>query len=181
MEKNGHNQLDHELLQSIRKYKNFPKDHVDFIDIFPIFHSPTLVDHVIQKMTSIIRNKYPDVTAIVCLDSRGFLFGPMLSSELKCKMVPIRKKGKLPMECHSISYHYEYGSGDLEMPKNVLTNNEKVVVVDDVLATGGTLRAADELLKKANYSLLGNLVLFEINTLNGRKNLESDTISLFCL
>lgn len=130
-----------------------------------------LVDHVKKSELK------PDV--IVGLDARGFLFGFSLAAELGIPFVPIRKKGKLPGKCQSYEYTLEYGSDVLEIQENSIAAGQNVLIVDDLLATGGTLNAACELIKKMRANVLEIVVLMELKPLNGRLNIPTDKIHAF--
>lgn len=130
-----------------------------------------LVDHVKKSELK------PDV--IVGLDARGFLFGFTLAAELGLPFVPIRKKGKLPGKCQSYEYTLEYGSDVLEIQENSIAAGQNVMIVDDLLATGGTLNAACELIRKMRANVLEIVVLMELKPLNGRLNIPTDKIHVF--
>lgn len=117
--------------------------------------------------------------AIVGLDARGFLFGFTLAAELGLPFVPIRKKGKLPGKCLSYQYTLEYGSDHFEMQENSLRVGQKVLIVDDLLATGGSLNAACELIKAAGAVVVKIIVLIELSALNGRARLPLDNVHAF--
>lgn len=130
-----------------------------------------LIDHI-QKADSL-----PE--AIVGLDARGFLFGFMLAAELNLPFIPIRKKGKLPGKCLSYEYTLEYGSDQFEMQEDSLRAGQRVVIVDDLLATGGTLSAACELVKAAGGIVDEIVVLIELTALNGRRKVPVSNVHSF--
>lgn len=117
--------------------------------------------------------------AIVGLDARGFLFGFMLAAELGLPFIPIRKKGKLPGKCLSYQYTLEYGTDFFEMQENSLRAGQKVLIVDDLLATGGSLCAACELVKAAGGIVDIVIVLIELTTLNGRSKIPVEKVHAF--
>lgn len=117
--------------------------------------------------------------AIVGLDARGFLFGFMLAAELGLPFIPIRKKGKLPGRCLSYEYTLEYGSDHFEIQANSLRAGQKVLIVDDLLATGGTLNAACELIKAAGAIVDEVIVFIELTALNGRAKVPSKNVHAF--
>lgn len=127
-----------------------------------------LVDH--------IRKSDSNIEAVVGLDARGFLFGFLLSAEFGIPFIPIRKKGKLPGKCLSYEYTLEYGSAAVEIQAESLKPGQKVLIIDDLLATGGTLGAACELIKQAGGVIEEVIVLLELKALNGRKNIPNDNI-----
>ena len=112
------------------------------------------------------------VDVVAGIESRGFIFGAALAQALRCSFIPIRKKGKLPGECMSISYELEYGNAELEVQTGYL-QGKNVVVVDDVLATGGTASATAELIEKAEGRIIQMLFLIELDFLSGRQKLDS--------
>lgn len=119
------------------------------------------------------------IDAIVGLDARGFLFGFTISAELGIPFVPIRKKGKLPGKCHSFEYTLEYGSGTVEIQENSIGPGQNVIVVDDLLATGGTLNAAHQLITECGANIAEIIVIMELKSLEGRKNIPSKNIYTF--
>ena len=119
-----------------------------------------------------------NATAIAGIDSRGFIFASVIAYKLKLKLIIIRKQGKLPGKTFKSSYNLEYGSNTLEIQKDFINSKDKVVVIDDILATGGTINAAFKLIKKTNANLVGALVLLELVFLNGRAKLKSKVQSI---
>lgn len=120
----------------IKDVPDFPKKGILFKDIMPVFQVPHAVTAVVDMMVSYIQNNYNNVDAIVGLDARGFLIGPCIAIKLNKPFVPIRKKGKLPGDCFSVSSTKEYGADVQEIQKDGLRSGQNVVVVDDLLATG---------------------------------------------
>ena len=125
-----------------------------------------------------LKVKKMNATAIAGIDSRGFIFASVIAYKLKLKLIIIRKQGKLPGKTFKSSYNLEYGSNTLEIQKDFLNSKDKVVVIDDILATGGTINAAFKLIKKTNANLVGALVLLELVFLNGRAKLKSKVQSI---
>lgn len=123
-----------------------------------------------------MKNCPEKIDAIIGLDARGFLFGFALAAELKLPFVPIRKKGKLPGKCLSYEYTLEYGKGILELQENSLKADQNVLIVDDLLATGGTLNAACQLIKEVGANIVDILVIMELLSLNGRSNIPIKNI-----
>ncbi|XP_041046719.1 adenine phosphoribosyltransferase isoform X1 [Carcharodon carcharias] len=158
---------------SIKSYPNFPIQGILFRDIFPLLQDPKAFSAVIDLFEDHLRKKFHQIDLIVGLDARGFLFGPSLAQRFGIGFVPVRKKGKLPGPTLSASYSLEYGQASVELQSDVVQANQKVVIVDDLLATGGTLSAACELLKKVGADILECLVVIEIKALNGIKKLNS--------
>lgn len=126
-----------------------------------------------------VKNFCSDIDTIVGLDARGFLFGFLLAAELGKGFVPIRKKGKLPGKCLTFEYKLEYGADVFEMQAGAIKPGQKVLIVDDLLATGGTVNAARELIQMAGGIVTDIVVVIELKSLNGRKNIAVDNIFSF--
>jgi len=159
--------LDH-IRQLIKDYPNFPSEGIVFKDISPLLSNPKEFKYIIQKMANneILRN----ADAIVSIDARGFLFGTALSFELSKPIILARKPGKLPGELITKSYKLEYGSNSLSIQKDSIDNFKSFAIVDDLLATGGTVSCVSEILNEANKLVTGLSVFIELKKLNGRKN-----------
>ncbi|KAE8753159.1 hypothetical protein FOCC_FOCC000082 [Frankliniella occidentalis] len=161
----------------IASYPDFPKVGILFRDMFPIFQSPEalaalenlLVDHV---------KGLQGVDAVVALESRGFLLAPLISSKLGIPMVPIRKKGKLPGKIRKVDFALEYGTDTFEMQENSIKPGQRVVVIDDLLATGGTAKAACQLIRDFSGDVVELLVLMELKDLQGRNNVQCPVHSI---
>lgn len=125
-----------------------------------------------QLIINYVKKNHPSIDVVVGLDARGFLFSFTIASELSIGCVPIRKKNKLPGETFQIEYQLEYGSDIFEIQKDAIKKDQKVLIVDDLLATGGTLSAACQLVTKAGGIVDGCLVIMELTALNGRKNIK---------
>lgn len=132
-----------------------------------------------ELLVSYVRKNHPSIEAVVGLDARGFLFSFTIASELGIGCIPIRKKGKLPGETHQVEYTLEYGTDVFELQCGAIKKDQKVLIVDDLLATGGTLSAACELVKKAGGVVDGCLVVMELKVLNGRSKLKGIPIHSF--
>ena len=167
-----------ELIKSaIRDVPDFPKPGIVFKDITPVLRQGQLLDHVVDLMAESIAKHEP--TVIVGIESRGFLFGTPLATKLGIGFVPVRKPGKLPHRTLSHTYTLEYGEDTLEIHEDALHANDRVVIVDDLLATGGTLNAACQLVSKLGANVSACRLLIELSFLQGRKNLpETDLHSL---
>ena len=168
--------MNDKIINSIRIIKDFPKKGIDFYDIASLLGNPDIFSKVIDKMT--LKVKKMNATAIAGIDSRGFIFASVIAYKLKLKLIIIRKQGKLPGKTFKSSYNLEYGSNTLEIQKDFINSKDKVVVIDDILATGGTINAAFKLIKKTNANLVGALVLLELVFLNGRAKLKSKVQSI---
>ena len=131
--------MDSRLINNIRIVKDFPKKGINFYDISSLLANPNAFNNVINQMS--IKAKEMKATAIAGIDSRGFIFASTVAYKLKIKLIMIRKKGKLPGKIFKETYKLEYGTNKLEIQKDFLNSHDKVVVIDDILATGGTLIA----------------------------------------
>ncbi|NXK64882.1 APT phosphoribosyltransferase, partial [Sylvietta virens] len=159
----------------VRPFPDFPEPGVLFRDISPLLKDPVAFRTLIDLLEDHVRASFPKIDLIAgeCLDSRGFLIGPPLAQRLGIGFVPVRKKGKLPGPTQSISYSLEYGKAELEIQSDAVEPGQKVVIVDDLLATGGTMCAACELLKRLKAEILECLVVIELKALKGSEKLNS--------
>ena len=164
------------VIDNIRIIKDFPKKGIDFYDIASLLANPDIFSKAIDEMT--LKVKKMNATAIAGIDSRGFIFASAIAYKLKLKLIIIRKQGKLPGKTFKSSYNLEYGSNTLEIQKDFLNSKDKVLVIDDILATGGTINAAFKLIKKTNANLVGAVVLLELVFLNGRAKLKYEVQSI---
>lgn len=158
-----------DLSSKIRNVPDFPKPGIMFKDITTLLHDGPAFKHVIDGMAARYRGK--GLTKIVGIESRGFVFGAALAYELGIGFVPVRKAGKLPAATIKRSYALEYGEATIELHKDALTKADRVLVVDDLLATGGTLEAAAALVEDCGASIVEVWVLIELAFLPGRKKL----------
>nr|CAB3222625.1 adenine phosphoribosyltransferase-like [Phallusia mammillata] len=167
-----------EIKSRIGLFPNFPKSGVEFKDIFPLFQSPSLFHKVVELFEENIKENHQEVKidAVLGLDARGFLFGPLLASKLNTSFVPVRKKGKLPGHVVSTSYALEYGEDSIEMQTGSLKEGDNVVIVDDLLATGGTMAAACKLVKQLKLNVVKCLVVIELTGLKGREKLDGTSV-----
>uniref|UniRef100_A0AC34FVK9 Adenine phosphoribosyltransferase n=1 Tax=Panagrolaimus sp. ES5 TaxID=591445 RepID=A0AC34FVK9_9BILA len=154
---------------------DFPKPGILFRDIMPLFKQPKLVASLCSAIASHLRESFPQgITAIAGLEARGFLFGPQIAIELNCGFVPIRKAGKLPGATIKASYVKEYGVDTVEIQQGILSPNDTVVIIDDLIATGGTMKAAIEVIEATQAKVLESFVLIELEALEGRKVLPEN-------
>ena len=158
------------LRTRIRDVPDFPKKGVIFKDITPILSDPGMFHASIDLFLERSRGKKID--KIVGIDARGFLFGSTVAYELGIGFVPIRKRGKLPYKTEIAKYSLEYGEAEMEMHIDAMMAGERVVLVDDLLATGGTSAAAAALISKVGGQLLEAQFLIELEFLHGRKKLQ---------
>ncbi|KDR83824.1 hypothetical protein GALMADRAFT_236230 [Galerina marginata CBS 339.88] len=165
-------------------HPDFPKKGIVFLDIFPILRDPvvfeTLITHFIHHITShtLTLSETKKVDVIVGLDARGFLFGPIIALRLGAAFVPVRKAGKLPGECVSASYAKEYGTDSFEMQADAIKPGQIVIVIDDLLATGGSAHAAGELVAKQGGKTLEYLFIIELLFLKGATKLDAPVYSV---
>jgi len=159
-----------ELKRTIRDVNNFPKAGIVFKDVTPVLLDSKLLAQAVQLMAE----PYNDarITRVVAIESRGFLFGAPVALQLGAGLVPIRKPGKLPAATQRIEYALEYGTDALEMHHDAVQAGDRVLVVDDVLATGGTANAAAQLVSGTGAAVVGFSFLLELDFLNGRARLQ---------
>src|SRR6266702_7838363 len=166
-----------QLRNAVRDVPNFPKHGIVFKDITPILVDAELFNKSIEVFLDRCRGKTID--KIVGIDARGFLFGSAVAYALNVGFVPIRKKGKLPFRTESASYSLEYGDAEMEMHVDSINRGERIVLIDDLLATGGTSAAAAALISKVGGELLEAQFLIELEFLHGRKQLEPTPVISF--
>ena len=165
------------LKDYIREIPDFPKPGILFRDITPLLAEPAAFQAVIDRLTDYYRDK--QITAILAAEARGFIFAAPLALALGARFIPIRKPGKLPFETRAFHYELEYGSDSLEMHTDSIHSNDRVVIVDDLLATGGTISACIELARHSNAEIVGCAFLIELAFLNGRDKMNGcDVFSL---
>ncbi|WP_066502774.1 adenine phosphoribosyltransferase [Abyssisolibacter fermentans] len=159
------------LEQKIRDIKDYPREGVVFKDITPLLNDKDAFREAINKMADLLEDKEFDL--IIGPEARGFLVGAPLSYKLNKGFVPVRKPNKLPYETISFEYELEYGFDILEMHKDAIQPGQKVVIVDDLLATGGTTHSIIQMINKLGGEVVGIVYLIELEFLNGRKVLEN--------
>ncbi|XP_061188617.1 adenine phosphoribosyltransferase-like [Saccostrea echinata] len=162
----------------ITEHPDFPTPGVLFRDIFPVLRNPGAFNDLMDAMVEYVKEKAPGVEIVVGLEARGFLFGPIIAQRLNCSFAPVRKKGKLPGKMESVSYTKEYGTDVFEVQKEAFKPGQSVVIVDDLLATGGTMKAACELIEKVGAKVILCLVVIELTDLNGQGKLSQPCSSL---
>lgn len=158
-----------ELCQFIRDIPDFPKPGILFRDITPLLQDPAGLSLAVEYLTQPFRAQHVDV--VVGAESRGFIFGTAVARNLSAGFVPIRKPGKLPAEKHSITYELEYGQDTLEIHADAIKPSQRVLMVDDLLATGGTMKACCDLVEKLGGEIVANAFLIELAGLAGREKL----------
>ena len=159
------------LRKLIATYKDYPKQGIEFKDVLGIIQDPQIFKELILKMSSsqMIKN----AEAIISIDARGFIFGSAISLQASKPMIVARKPGKLPGELLKKEYSLEYGKNSLSIQKRALKKYKSYVIVDDLLATGGTVNCVSNLLEINNKEVVGVLVVVELMKLEGRKKLNS--------
>jgi len=160
-----------DLRANVRDVPDFPKPGILFKDITPLLLEPTLFRKIISLFVQ--RTENVGATKVAGIDARGFLFGTTVAHELGVGFVPLRKKGKLPYKTYSHSYELEYGKAEIEVHTDAFSKGDSVVLIDDLLATGGTAEAAIALIEKSGATLKEVQFVIELDFLKGREKLES--------
>ncbi|KAF8812366.1 adenine phosphoribosyltransferase [Phlegmacium glaucopus] len=165
-------------------HADFPKKGIVFLDIFPVLRNPlafeALITHFIQHITShtLKISGAEKIDVVVGLDARGFLIGPIIALKLGAAFVPVRKPGKLPGQCNNVTYKKEYGTDSFEMQADSIKPGQTVLVVDDLLATGGSAKAAGDLVTQQGGKVLEYLFIVEIPFLEGSSKLDGPVYSV---
>jgi len=159
-----------DLKSYIRDVPDFPKKGIVFKDITPLLRAPEALEYTVGALASPFRNQ--KVTKVAAIESRGFIFGSCVAGILKAGFVPIRKPGKLPWTTRRNEYALEYGTDALEIHDDALSSQDRVILIDDVLATGGTAAAASCLIRELGANLVGVAMVIELSFLNGRTKLN---------
>ena len=159
-----------DLKKEIREIPDYPKKGINFKDITTLFKNKEAIKYV----TSVISEKFKEkgITKVMGLEARGFIFGGALANELDAGFVPVRKKGKLPCEIVSETYELEYGNDSVEMHIDALSKDDVVLIHDDLLATGGTIKAVSDLVKAQKAVIAGVAFLVELKFLKGKNKLK---------
>lgn len=160
-----------DLKRHIRSIPDWPKKGILFRDITPLLGDPRAFAAAVEALSADFSDAGIDYVAAV--EARGFIFGAAVAEKLAAGFVPIRKRGKLPWQTESITYDLEYGTDTLEVHRDAVTNGAKVLMVDDLLATGGTMAAACKLIEKIGGRVAGIVFLVELADLKGREKLTS--------
>ncbi|MEC9332800.1 MAG: adenine phosphoribosyltransferase [Candidatus Thermoplasmatota archaeon] len=158
------------IASRIRNVPDFPKKGIMFKDITPVLSDIHTLRASVKEMVAPFVNSGIDI--VVGIESRGFIFGAPIADMLNCSFVPVRKPGKLPWKTESVSYELEYGTDALEIHKDAIAEGQNVLIVDDLLATGGTAEATCKLVSKLGGNIKGLSVLIELEDLNGKKRLN---------
>lgn len=164
-----------DLKKYIRDVQDFPKPGIGFKDITPLLLNPEALKEGTQQFVNLLNGVKID--KVVSMESRGFFFGPLIANEIGAGFVPIRKPGKLPYETISQEYALEYGTDVLEMHIDAIQKGDKVLIHDDVLATGGTAEAVVKMVEKAGGEIVQLDFLIDLTFLNGKQKLEGYQIN----
>ena len=163
-----------DLRRYIRNIEDFPKPGVIFRDITPLLLDPRATDEALDQLCD--QAKGLGITKVAAIESRGFFFGSPIAHRLGVGYIPVRKKGKLPFTTLSVTYDLEYGTDTLEIHTDAIVPGDRVLIHDDVLATGGTARAAVELVEKAGGQVVLLSFLMELKALGGREKLSGHPV-----
>ena len=159
-----------ELKGFIRDVPDFPKPGIIFKDITPLLRSPEALDGACDALAEPFRGEH--VTAVAAIESRGFIFGSIVAQKLRAGFIPIRKPGKLPWSKRRHDYILEYGTDALEIHDDAVRPDDRILIIDDVLATGGTIVAASHLVRGFDATLVGLATVIELGFLEGRSKLH---------
>jgi len=154
----------------IRDIPGFPKEGIIFHDITPLLQNKEAYSASVDSMADTLKDK--EIDYLIGVEARGFIFASALAYKLGCGLVIVRKLGKLPSEKINASYDLEYGNDVLEVHKDSIAHGENIVLVDDLLATGGTAHAVGKLVQQLGANIVGYLFLIELTSLNGREKLK---------
>jgi adenine phosphoribosyltransferase len=160
-----------DLKEYIRTIEDFPKPGISFKDISPLVSSPDALKELVRLIEEKI--DISKIDKIAGFDARGFLFGPLLSVECNIPFVMLRKKGKLPGQCIGVYYDLEYGSNEIEIQVDAISKGERVLLIDDLLATGGTAKAGCQLVEQIGGIVENVVFVIELSFLDGSKKLDN--------
>ena len=163
-----------QLRNSVRDVPDFPKKGIMFKDITTLLQDPVLF----KKVMDIFIDRYKDksIDVVVCIDARGFIFGGPLAYNLGAGLIPVRKKGKLPHKTLTVTYDLEYGTDSLQIHEDAIKKGQRVLLIDDLLATGGTAKATVDLVKQSGGKVVEIAFLIELGFLKGRDKLKGNDI-----
>ncbi|KAI3324780.1 PRTase-like protein [Xylariaceae sp. AK1471] len=157
------------VIDNLRYEPDFPIPGIKFIDILPIFQNPPAFSSLLDVLVLLIQERFgsqlPDI--IIGLEARGFLFGPSLALRLNRPFVPVRKKGKMPGACRTVEYTKEYGTDEFQVQASAIKSGQQCLIVDDIIATGGTAAAAGKLVELSEAHIMGYLFMIDIINLKG--------------
>ena len=164
----------HDFAQFIREIPDFPKPDILFKDITPLIGNANAFHRVLDEFA--LRYKSETIDIVAGTEARGFIFGTALAYRFGVGFVPIRKKGKLPYETHQATYDLEYGQDTLEIHQDAFPKDSRILLCDDLLATGGTVAASIDLIEKLEGHIVGVAVLIELTELKGREKVPNHDI-----
>ncbi|MCF7969639.1 MAG: adenine phosphoribosyltransferase [Methylococcaceae bacterium] len=159
------------LKDKIRDIPDFPKPGIIFKDITPLVKDPAALRLSVHQLIQPFLGR--NITAVAGMEARGFIFGSLVAWELNLPFIPLRKPGKLPYDAQSVSYDLEYGSASLEIHTDALNKNDRVLLIDDLLATGGTAKASCELIEQLGATVEALAFVIELDFLKGREQLST--------
>ena len=166
-----------DLKKYIRTIPHFPKPGIMFRDITPMLAAPEAFQYVIDRFVDTYRDR--NINAVLAAEARGFIFAAPLALRLGASFVPIRKPGKLPFDTHSFHYELEYGTDSLEMHTDAVKQGDRIVIVDDLLATGGTVEACIRMAERAQAEVVGCAFVIELTFIGARARMEpAEVLSL---
>jgi adenine phosphoribosyltransferase len=160
-----------QLKATIREIPDWPKKGILFYDVTTLLKNGQCFYEVVNALTKPFENKQIDL--VVGIEARGFIFAPTVAYGLKAGFVPVRKSGKLPAATHKVEYELEYGTDSLEIHKDAIEPGQRVLIVDDLIATGGTAKAVAEVVKKMGGIVVGLAFMVELTALKGRQKLSN--------
>ena len=163
-----------ELKHYVREVPDFPRPGISFKDITPLLKDPTAFRYVLERFAEIYSAR--DVDVVAGIEARGFLFAAPLALQLDRSLIPVRKEGKLPCETSSVTYTLEYGDSAVEIHTDAIIPGQRVLIVDDLLATGGTMDASTRLVHRSGGQVVGHAVVIELVALGGRDRLKGDDL-----
>ena len=164
------------IKNAIRTIPDFPIEGIMFRDVTTLYSNPEAMKKVINLTCNYWKNK--SLTCIAGIEARGFITGSIIANELSLPFIPIRKKGKLPHDTHSQEYNLEYGTATIEIHTDALNKNDNVLIVDDLLATGGTAIACIELIHKLEAKVRGCTFIIDLPELGGREKIEEKGVEV---
>ena len=168
-----------DLSKYIRSIKDYPKKGILFRDITTLIKNKNAFKECIDQLTKIVNNLEFD--KIAAIEARGFIFASAVSYNLSKPLILMRKKNKLPAETHSVEFELEYGKATIEMHKDAVNKNEKIIIIDDLIATGGTAEAGAKLVEKSNGQVSGFVFVISLFDLGGKKFLQKKGYKVFSL